>query len=76
MLPIPMIDLRTQYLSLKSEMDVAIQDCLLETQFIGGKNVHTFEQNLAKHINIKHCISCGNGTDALQIALMSLNRCV
>ena len=73
MLPIPMIDLRTQYLSLKSEMDVAIQDCLLETQFIGGKKVNVFEQNLAKYINIKHCISCGNGTDALQIALMSLN---
>lgn len=73
MTAIPMIDLQKQYFSLKAEIDKAIDNCLINAQFIGGKPVTDFEKNLAAFLKIKHCISCGNGTDALQIALMALN---
>ena len=70
---IPMIDLQKQYFLLKTEIDQAIQDCLASAQFIGSKTVQDFEKNIASYLDIKHCISCANGTDALQIALMALD---
>lgn len=73
MIPIPMIDLQSQYISLKSEIDEAIENCLSNANFIQGNAVVEFEKKIASYINIKHCISCGNGTDALQLAIMALN---
>jgi len=70
---VPMIDLQSQYFSLRSEIDRAIEVCFTNAEFIGGNAVQDFERNIASYINIKHCISCGNGTDALQIALMALD---
>jgi dTDP-4-amino-4,6-dideoxygalactose transaminase len=68
-----MIDLQKQYLSLKDEIDNAIQQCMENGIFIGGKSVSNFEKILSEYIDIQHAIGCGNGTDAIQIALMALN---
>ena len=69
---IPMVDLKTQYQSLKSEIDSAIIECVNSTWFIGGPNVQSFKENLAKYLGANHVIPCANGTDALQIAMMAL----
>ena len=67
-----MVDLKGQYLNIKSEVDKAIQSVIDRTQFIKGTDVKEFEQNLAEYLQVKHVISCANGTDALQIAMMAL----
>ena len=67
-----MVDLTGQYLNIKNEIDKAIADVLSNTQFIKGPIVKEFESNLAKYLNVNHVIACGNGTDALQIAMMAL----
>jgi dTDP-4-amino-4,6-dideoxygalactose transaminase len=69
---IQMVDLKGQYLNIKSEVDKAIQSVIDRTQFIKGSDVKEFEQNLAAYLQVKHVISCANGTDALQIAMMAL----
>jgi dTDP-4-amino-4,6-dideoxygalactose transaminase len=69
---IQMVDLKSQYLKIKEEVDSAISTCLLSTAFIKGPQVKEFESNLARYLEVKHVISCANGTDALQIALMAL----
>lgn len=69
---IQMVDLKRQYLNIKSEIDVAIQQVIDSTAFIGGPKVKEFSDHLAKYLDVKHVIPCGNGTDALQIALMAL----
>ncbi len=70
---IPFVDLKSQYHSIKSEIDSAISGILENTAFIKGKAVTDFEQAFAKAIDVKHCIGVGNGTDALIIALKTLN---
>jgi len=70
---IQMVDLKTQYQSIKTEIDAAIQKVLTNAQFIHGEQVVDFEKKLAEYLNVKHVITCANGTDALQIALMALN---
>lgn len=67
-----MVDLHTQYLRIKSEVDSAIQEVLDSTAFIQGPQVNLFADALAKYLNSKAVIPCANGTDALQIAMMSL----
>ncbi len=67
-----MVDLKGQYQNIKSEVDNAIQSVIDRTQFIKGSDVKEFEQNLAEYLQVKHVISCANGTDALQIAMMAL----
>jgi UDP-2-acetamido-2-deoxy-ribo-hexuluronate aminotransferase len=69
---IKMVDLATQYLAIKEEIDKAIQAVLLETDFIQGKAVQRFCENLAHHTGAQFVIPCANGTDALQIAMMAL----
>lgn len=74
MLPnIQMVDLRGQYLKLKPQIDEAIANIINNTAFIGGKAVQDFAANLAQYLHSNSVIPCGNGTDALQIALMALN---
>lgn len=68
-----MVDLKSQYLKIKNEIDSAIQSVIDNTTFINGPQVKRFSDNLASYLNVAHVIPCANGTDALQIALMSLN---
>lgn len=70
---IQMVDLKTQYNNIKTEIDSAISNVIDRTAFINGEEVKDFSQNLSSYLGVKHVITCGNGTDALQIALMSLN---
>lgn len=72
MRPIQMVDTKTQYHKIKTEVDAAVIGVLESSMFIGGKVVTTFAENLGKYHNSKHCIPCANGTDALQIAMMAL----
>ena len=68
-----MVDLHGQYLHIKHEVDEAIQKVLDSTDFIQGRAVKDFENNLSSYLGSAHVISCGNGTDALQIAMMALD---
>ena len=68
-----MVDLHRQYLRLKSDVDRAMQQVLESTAFINGPQVKEFATNFANYLNIPYVIPCGNGTDALQIALMALD---
>jgi len=69
---IQMCDLKGQYLKIKNEIDSSIQEVIDSTAFIKGKEVGLFQDELATYLGVKHVIGCGNGTDALQIALMAL----
>lgn len=70
--PIQMVDLKSQYLRIKPEIDAAVQHVLDSTAFIQGSPVFDFEQQLAQYTGSKYVVSCGNGTDALLVALMAL----
>ena len=70
--PIQMVDLKSQYLRIKPEVDAAIQRVLDSTAFIQGSSVFEFEQQLSQYTGSKYVISCGNGTDALMAALLAL----
>ena len=73
MRPIQMVDTRSQYVKIKSEVDAAILEVLESSMFIGGKKVEEFRENLEIYNGSKHVIPCANGTDALQIAMMALD---
>lgn len=73
MQPIQMVDTKTQYLKIKDEVDAGIQQVLDAAQYIGGNVVTNFASNLAFYNGSKYCITCANGTDALQIAMMALD---
>lgn len=64
-------DLKKQYQVLKKDIDAGIEDVCTRAQFIGGSNVKSLEQQLADYVGAKHCVSCANGTDALQLVLMA-----
>ena len=68
-----MVDTKNQYLKIKDEIDAAITEVLNNTQYINGPIVNLFAEHLANFLEVKYVIPCANGTDALQIALMSLN---
>jgi len=72
LLNIQMVDLKSQYLNIKTEIDTEIQEVLNSCAFINGPKLEIFKNNLANYLGIKHVIPCANGTDALQIALMAL----
>jgi dTDP-4-amino-4,6-dideoxygalactose transaminase len=69
---IPFVDLKTQYSSIKKEIDDAILNVINDSAFIGGKYLKSFEQHFADYVGAKHCIGVGNGTDALFVALKIL----
>ncbi|MNK10366.1 UDP-2-acetamido-2-deoxy-3-oxo-D-glucuronate aminotransferase [compost metagenome] len=73
MASIQMVDLKGQYQKIKTEIDVAINEVLESTAFINGPQVKSFEQKLADFLSVAHVVTCANGTDALQIALMALD---
>lgn len=70
---IQMVDLRGQYRKIKNEIDSGIRDVIESGSFIKGKHVSMFEERMAEYLGVRHVIAVGNGTDALQIALMSLD---
>lgn len=69
---IVMCDLKGQYLKVKDEIDAGIQQVIDSTSFIKGEPVGRLQEELGRYLSAKHVIGCGNGTDALQIALMAL----
>lgn len=69
---IPFADLYAQYLTIKSEVDAAVEEVIRESAFIRGRHVEAFEQTYASSLGVAHCVSCANGTDALYIAMKSL----
>lgn len=69
---IQMVDLKSQYEKIKSEVDTGIQEVINNTQFIKGPQIKQFEDALALELGVNHVIACANGTDALQIAMMGL----
>lgn len=70
---IPMNDLQLQYLRLKTGIDAAVLDVMEGGQYINGTEVNQFSEELAEYLGVRHVISCANGTDAIQLALMALN---
>ena len=70
---ISMVDLKTQYASIKDEIDSAVKEVIESTQFILGKKVSEFENACSEYLGVKHSIACASGTDALQVAMMALD---
>ena len=70
---IKMVDLQAQYARLSSEIDQAMKQVLTQADFIQGSAVKALESALAERYQVKHVISCANGTDALQLAFMTLD---
>lgn len=66
-------DLKAQYQHLKSDIDHTVLQVMEEGNFISGHQVTELEEQLADYVGVKHCITCGNGTDALVLALMAWN---
>ena len=64
-------DLKKQYQVLKAQMDKAVIEVMTDCNFISGKQVKVLEEKLAAYVGVKHCITCGNGTDALMMLLMA-----
>ena len=68
---IEFIDLKAQQARLKDKIEAGIQNVLTHGQYILGPEVKELEEKLAAYVGAKHCISCANGTDALQIVQMA-----
>ncbi len=66
-------DLKQQYQILKKEIDKSVIDAMTAANFIGGNPVNELEKELAEYVKARHCITCGNGTDALSLVLMAWN---
>lgn len=69
---VPFADLKAQYRAHQASFDAAMRAVIEDTAFVGGKYVRQFEQEFAREIGVKHCIGCGNGTDAIYIVLKML----
>ena len=65
-------DLNRQYLKQKEEIDKSIKNTIKNSDFINGKNVKKFAKNFSKKLGTKYCVTVGNGTDAIMIAIKSL----
>ena len=69
---IPLVDLKANYLSIKSEIDTAIQKVIDKTAFVGGDELRSFEKNWAKKCDAKYCAGVSNGTSSLELILRAL----
>lgn len=67
------LDLKKQYLSIKEEIDAAIEEVVSTTAFVGGTHVADFEKAFANYQGVSSCLGVGNGTDALEIGIEALN---
>lgn len=65
-------DLKRQYAKYKDQIDSAVTEVMMNTNFISGRQVSELEERLAAFVGRKHCIACANGTDALQLALIAM----
>lgn len=70
---VPFVDLKAQYRLIKEEIDRTVLQVMEQAQFVGGDRVSSFEQKFADYLQVPYCIGCGNGTDALEVALKSLD---
>ena len=64
-------DLKAQYLKYKREIDSAIEEVMLDSRFISGKEVGELEKELAEYVGVKHCLTCANGTEAMTLVAMA-----
>ncbi|WP_198661669.1 DegT/DnrJ/EryC1/StrS family aminotransferase [Lewinella sp. IMCC34183] len=71
--PIQMVELRTQYEAMQEEVDAAVMEVIRSGAFINGPATRDFQAGLEAFLRCKHVVPCGNGTDALQIAMMALD---
>ncbi len=71
MMNIPLVDLKANYLSIKGEIDRALQEVIDNTSFIMGKYLKNFEENYAKFCKAKYAIGCSSGTTAVHLALLA-----
>lgn len=71
-LNVPFLDLRAQYLSIKSDVDAAIQGVIDKTAFVGGDELTAFQSEFAQYCDVAGCVGVANGTDALYLALRGL----
>ena len=69
---IPFVDLKSQYASIKDEIDTAISEVISKTAFVGGPYLQAFEEEFASYCGAKHCVGVGNGTDAIFVALRAI----
>jgi dTDP-4-amino-4,6-dideoxygalactose transaminase len=69
---IPLLDLYAQYLTIKSDVDAAIQRTIVQSAFVGGEEVRAFEAEFASYCEVNAAVGVGNGTDALYLALRAL----
>jgi dTDP-4-amino-4,6-dideoxygalactose transaminase len=69
---IPFVDLHAQYKTIQPEIDAAIASVIENSSYIRGPHVDAFEKAWAQTVEVKHCVSCANGTDALYIAMRGL----
>lgn len=72
-MPVPFADLQLQYQSIKAEIDGAIAAVIRDNSFIRGPYVDAFERQFAAAVDVRHCVSCANGTDALYLAMAALD---
>jgi len=70
--PIPMLDLKAQYMPLKEEIKTAIKEIIESGQFILGQNVHNFEKEIAAYHHVTNAIGLASGTDSLHLCLKAL----
>lgn len=70
---IQMVDLKVQYQKIREEINDSIINVIEEAAFIKGPAVKQFSEDFARYNKVDHVVTCGNGTDALQIAMMALN---
>ena len=70
---IQMVDLKSQYLKIKSEIDNALLGAVEGVAYINGPQVKQFTNSLKEFNKVNAAVTCANGTDALQIAMMGLN---
>jgi UDP-2-acetamido-2-deoxy-ribo-hexuluronate aminotransferase len=73
MRPIQMVDLQQQHQKIQQQLDEAIARVIQSAKYINGPEVAEFSHNLSLYLDVSYVISCANGTDALQIAMMALN---
>ena len=69
---VPFVDLKSQYHSIKTDMDAALQNVIENTSFIGGAVVKNFEANFGELLGVENVVSCANGTDSLYIIMKAL----
>jgi dTDP-4-amino-4,6-dideoxygalactose transaminase len=72
MIKVKFLDLHSQYLTIKKNIDLAIESVISKSSYIGGSHVVEFESQFSRYQSANHCIGVGNGTDALEIAIEAL----